>query len=69
MVVIADCLQVDGQILMAVNAQRYGGEESALGAMRQSIRRHAARRTASLAIYVAALSVWRQNVIFKMCLL
>jgi hypothetical protein len=69
MVVVADGLQVDGQRLMAANAQRRGGEEGALGAMRQSIPRHAPRRTAVFAVHVAALSAWRQNVIFKMCLL
>lgn len=67
--VVVDGLQVDGQRLMAVNARRRGGEECALGAMRQSIPQHAARRTAGRAVHAAALSAWRQNVIFKMCLL
>src|SRR5688572_7450547 len=36
---------------MSVNSQRGGGEESALGAMRQSVPQHTTRRTACLALY------------------
>src|SRR6185436_4862356 len=51
MIVVTYCLQIHDQGLVAVNAQRRGGEEGALGAMRQSIPQHTARRTAGLAVY------------------
>src|SRR6266540_3641027 len=51
MIDVADGLQVHYQRLVAMNAQRGGGEEGALGAMRQSVTQHTARRTTGLAAY------------------
>src|SRR5215468_8432818 len=51
MIVVADGLQIHDQRLVIMNSQRGGGEEGALGAMRQSVTQHTTRRTTGLAAY------------------